>query len=201
MHVRFFLAILATSLALPATAAGPFVILIGAPASGIPALADILHRDFGMTVISADDLIANNRDRFERYKKPVLTGVEPRLDPALNTLVEDALTQADLSKGVVLEDYPASKPQGDYIAGLREKLKLPKPLVVHLRIPDDEARKRLSQQKAADIDQQLKDYHREFDHANLYFPDADLQSVDATKPPEVVATEIRKMMADRGFLK
>lgn len=181
-------------LALPAFADGPFVILIGAPAAGKSTQAEILHRDLGMTVISSEDLITQNRDRFERYKNPVLTGVEPRLDPALDTLVEDQLTKADRSKGIVIDGYPASKPQGDYLVTLRDKLKLPKALVIHLKLSDDEIRKRLSQQKAADIDQQLKDYHREFDFANLYFPNTEIQTVDASQPPAVVAAEIRKLL-------
>jgi adenylate kinase len=196
MRVRFRLlfCLFAALPAFPALAAGPLVILIGTPGAGKTAQAEILHRDLGMTVITADTLVANNRDRFERYRNPIITGVEPRLDPALNTLVEDALEKADLSKGVVIDGYPASKPQGDYLVTLRDKLKLPKALVIHLKISDDEARKRLAQEKATDIDQQLKDYHREFDFADMYFPNADIQNVDASKSPEAVAAEIRQLV-------
>jgi adenylate kinase len=204
MRVRFrLLAVLLITIspALPALAAGPLVILIGTPAAGKTTQAGFLHREFGMTVISADDLIANNKDQFERYKKPTITGVEPRLDSALNALIEDAVKKADIDKGVVIDGYPSSKPQGDFLVGLRDKLKLPKALVIHLQIPDGEARKRLTQQKATDIDQQLKDYHREFDFAALYFPNTDIQTVDATKSPEMVTEEIRKLLAARGFSK
>ena len=187
------------ALALPAAAAGPVLVLIGPPSSGKTTQAEILHRDLGMAVISADDLIARNQERFQRFKNPALTGVEPRLDPALNALVEQALQNTDLTRGVVLDGYPAAVSQGEYLAGLREKLMLPKALVIHLQIPDAEVLRRLKQQKAADIDQQLKDYHREFDFAKTYFPEADLQTVDGTKAPDVVALEIRKLLQARGF--
>jgi len=189
------------ALALPATAAGPVLVLIGPPSSGKTTQAEILHRDLGMAVISADDLIARNPGRFQRFKNPTLTGVEPRLDPALNALVEKALQNTDLTRGVVLDGYPAAVEQGQYLAGLREKLKLPRALVIHLQIPDAEVVKRLRQKKAVDVDQQLKDYHREFDFAKTYFPETDLQTVDGTKSPDAIAAEIRKLLQARGLMK
>lgn len=189
------------ALALPASAAGPLLLLIGAPSSGKTTQAQILQRDLGMVVISAEDLIARNQDRFQRFKNPTLTGVEPRLDPALNALIEQALRNTDLTRGVVLDGYPAAITQGEYLTNLREKLDLPKALVIHLQIPDAEVRKRVGQQKAADTDQQLKDYHREFDFAKTYFPEADIQTVDGTKSPAAVAAEIRKLLQSRGPVK
>ena len=74
-----------------------------------------------MQVIAADDLIAGNRGMFERFKNPNLQGVEPRLDPVLNKLVEQALEKADHSKGVILDGYPASKTQADHLVSLSGK--------------------------------------------------------------------------------
>ena len=39
-----------------------------------------------------------------------------------------------------------------------------------------------------------KDCHREIDFAHIYFPQADIHIVDATKSPAVVANEIRKVL-------
>lgn len=198
VHFSRLLPIFAAAV-LPAFAQGPILILIGSPSAPETAQAEILHRDFGMTVISADDLIEQNKDKFERFKNPILNGVEPRLDPALNGLVEQELKKADLSRGVVLNGYPASTSQGEFLVKLRDTMKLPRALVIHLQIPDDEVRKRLAAQKATDIDQQLKDYHREFDFAKTYFPQTDLHDVDGTQSPEAIAAEIRKLMSARGI--
>jgi adenylate kinase len=198
LHVLFAL----LALALPAWSAdGPILILIGSPSAGKSTQAEILHKDYGMTVISADDLIAHNRDRFQKFNNPILTGVDPNLDPALNSLVEQALQDADRTHGVVLDGYPSSTSQGDFLVKLREKMNLPRALVIHLQIPDDEVRKRLAQRGATDIDQQLKDYHREFDFAKTYFPQTDLQTIDGTQSPEAVAAAIRKLLTDRGITK
>ena len=68
----------------------------------------------------------------------------------------------DLSKGVVLDGYPASKIQGDYLTRLRGEFALTRVVVIHLSAPDAVVRKRL-QGQSRDIEQELKDYHREFD--------------------------------------
>jgi len=182
------------ALASPLHAAGLVVILIGPPGAGKTTQAGILKKDLGMAVISADELISHNQELIQKFKNPSIQGVDPHQDPALNKLVEDALGAADLSKGVVLDGYPAAKTQADYLAGLREKLGLPKVLVVHLRVPDDEVRKRVKNRKSSDLEQDLKNYHREFDFAREYFPQAEIHDIDGTKPPEAVAREIRKLI-------
>ena len=174
--------------------ARPILVLIGPPGSGKTTQTEILRKELGMAVIAADDLIARNQKLFERFKNPHIQGVEPRLDPALNHLVEAALGSADLSKGVILDGYPAAKTQADHLATLRQKYDLPKVTVIHLRVPDDVVRKRLKKQKGLDLDQQLKDYHREFDFARQYFPETDIREIDGTKKPAVVAKEIRALL-------
>lgn len=169
------------------------MVLVGPPGSGRTTQAEFLRKDLGIPVISAAELIARNPQKFQKNKTPALQGVEPKLDPALNGLVEDALRTTDLSKGVVLDGYPASKTQGDFLTDLRQKLNLPRPFVLHLSAPDTVVRKRLKSQNR-DLEQELKDYHREFDFMRQYFPEADIRSVDATKSPGEVAKQIRKLL-------
>src|SRR5262249_185437 len=154
----------------PVYGAGPLILVIGPPGSGRTTQAQKLQKDTGMQLIAADDLITRNPQRFQKYKTPSLQGVDPRLDPALNELVAEALTNADLSKGVILDGYPAAKVQGDFLTTLRQKYALPAVVVMHLNVSDDVVRKRLKNQTGRDIEQELKDYHREFDFIREYFP-------------------------------
>lgn len=170
------------------------MVMVGPPGSGKTTQAQILQKDLGMAVIAADDLIQKNPQNFQKNKIPSLQGVDPRLDPAMNALVEQALDSTDLSKGVVLDGYPASKVQGDFLTGLRERMRLPAATVIHLAVPDDVVRKRLAGKGARDIEQELKDYHREFDFMRLYFPDANIHTVDGDKPIATVAKQIRKIL-------
>ena len=189
-------AFIVTSMALSlyAQAIGPVVVLIGPPGSGKTTQTEILRKERGRVVISADDLIARNQQAFAKLKNPHIQGVEPRVDPVLNRLVEQALTSIELSRGVILDGYPAAKNHGDYLTVLRKKFSLPKPVVIHLRVPDSVVRERLKDQKRVDLEQQLKDYHREFDFAREYFPETDIRDIDGTGNPEIVAGEVRKLL-------
>jgi len=179
----------------PIYAAGPVVLIVGPPGSGRTTQAQLLSKDLGMPIISADDLIARNAAKFQKSRIPALHGVDPHLDPVLNSLVEGALGGADLSKGVLLDGYPAAKVQADFLQTLRRKFDLPRAIVIHLNAPDDVVRKRLKGQQR-DIEQELKDYHREFDFIREYFPEADIRTVDATKKPTKVTKQVRKTLAE-----
>jgi adenylate kinase len=192
--VRLGILVPGLALFLNGQATGPIVVLIGPPGSGKTTQTEILRKERGMVIISADDLIARNQQAFAKFKNPRIQGMEPRVDPALNRLVEEALTSVDRSKGVVLDGYPAAKSHGDYLVLLREKLSLTKPVVIHLRVPDSVVLQRLKERKREELDQQLKDYHREFDFAREYFQETDIQEIDGTKKPEEVAAEIRKLL-------
>jgi adenylate kinase family enzyme len=170
------------------------IVLIGIPGSGKAAQAATLNRERHMVLISADDLIARNPQAFAKSRTSEISGFDARLDPAMNGLVEQALRAADLSKGVVLSGYPASKAQGEFMVSLREKLSLPKALVLHLIVPDSIARKQLAKEKFPDVEQQIINYHRELDFARIYFPQADLHDIDASRKPGKVAKDIRKLL-------
>ena len=185
------------ALALPLYSAGPLLLLVGPPGSGRSTQAALLSKDLGMPVISVDDLIARNPGKFQKKLPSASTLADPRLDPALNDLVAEALRAMDLSKGVLLDGYPASKAQADFLQSVRAPLGLPPPIVIQLNAPDDVVRKRLKGQ-SRDIEQEIKDYHREFDFITTYFPQADIRTVDATKKPADVTKEIRKSLEKAG---
>jgi adenylate kinase len=177
-----------------AEAAGPVIIFIGPPGAGKTTQTRLLQKERGFALVSADDLIDQNREAFQKFRQPAIRGVEPHADPALNRLVEEKLRSLDLSKGLILDGYPASKEQGDYLVELKQKLNLPKPVVIQLEVPDAVVRKRLAQENREDVEQRLKDYHREFDFARLYFPQADIHTIDGTKSEATVAKAIQKVL-------
>jgi len=168
--------------------------LVGPPGSGRSRQAAILKKDLDMAGIAADDVIARNPEKFQKYRTPALQGVDPHLDPAMKDLVEAAMKATDLSKGGVLDGYPSPKVQGDFVTGLLDRKRA---VVIHLSVPDDVVRKRLKSQNRPDLEQELKDYHREFDLIRQYFLEADIRTADGTKPPAEVAKQIRKMLKSR----
>ena len=180
---------------LSAQPGAPLIVLIGPPASGKTTQAQILQKEHGMAVVSVEDLIAQNRQAFEKLRRPEIQGVEPRLDPILNRLLDERLRSIDRSKGVILDGYPASKDQGDHLSAVIAEFQFAKPVVLQLRVSDGEVRKRVRKSGREEVEQGLKDYHRELDFAQTYFPQAAIHEIDGAKPPAEVAKEIRSVLS------
>ena len=53
-----------------AQTAGPLMVLIGPPVSGKTTQAQVLQKERGMAVISVEDLIAQNRQAFQKFRRP-----------------------------------------------------------------------------------------------------------------------------------
>jgi adenylate kinase family enzyme len=61
-----------------------------------------------------------------------------------------------------------------------------------LEVPDAVVRQRLKGQKPEQIEQDLKDYHRETDFLSVYFPSANIVKINGEAKPDAVFEEIRK---------
>lgn len=107
----------------------------------------------------------------------------------------------DITKGVALDGYPATKDQADHLAGLVRKLALPSPIVIQLEVPDDMVRDRLKKRGREDdtpevIGRRLKDYHRELDMLRSYYPQANIWTVNGSGSPEEVSQTIGSILKD-----
>jgi adenylate kinase len=177
------------------------IVLIGPPGGGKTTQSEFLKKEFGITTITVEDLIKNNPSALAKYRTEGIDPGPPQSSPALNELVADALSKMDLTKGVVLDGYPATKDQADHLAGLVGKHALPGPIVIQLDVPDDVVRERLKKRGREDdtpevIAQRLKDYHRELDMLRSYYPEANIWTVDGSRSPEEVSQTIRSILKD-----
>ena len=201
MRYRVVLLVLAFSTLLQAQPemVGPFVLVIGPPGSGKSTQAKQIAATLRVPIVSDEELIENNPEAFEVLKKNNLSGMEPQTNPVLNRLFKERFQQGGLEKGVVLDGYPATKDHADFIAALVQAGELPNPLIVQLMVPDEVVRQRMAAGGGMSeaVEQRLKDYHREFDVLELYFPDADLEKIDGNKTPEKVKANIAKLLKKR----
>ncbi|MGA7412815.1 MAG: nucleoside monophosphate kinase [Bryobacteraceae bacterium] len=188
------------------------IILIGPTGSGKTTQTEILKKNFGLPAISVDDLIRDNPSLLTRPNsastkttgtKTSAKGVTtpPQANPAMDPLVDAALRKLDLTKGVVLDGYPASKEQADHLAELVRTNALPPPIVIQLDVPDDVVLERLKKRERADdtpelIAQRLKQYHRELDMVRAYYPKANIWTIDGTRSINDVAATIRSILND-----
>ena len=179
----------------PAQAADkPIVILIGPPSSGKSTQANLIQKRYHFAMITREQLMQDDPSVLARQKQKGLNTVDPRVDPALNGLFLKRLERTDISKGLLLDGYPSTKDHGDFFTKVGTERGLAKPLVLKLELPDDAVRKRLKGQAPAQIEQDLKDYHRETDFLSSYFPQANIVKIDATRKADDVFEEIRKII-------
>ena len=114
--------------------------------------------------------------------------------------VEAKLKTIDSSKGFILDGYPATKTQADFLAGLVQKGQLPAPLVLQLDVPDSVAKKRLAKSTNPDdqgqmLDQAIADYQREMGFIQLYYPNANIKQVNGNQKPAKVFQDIQAIVA------
>jgi adenylate kinase len=175
----------------------PVIVLIGPPASGKSTQAARIQKRYRFAMITREQLMQDDPALLARYKQPDIQGVEPRTDPVLNKLFLCRLEKTDLSKGLLLDGYPATKDHADFLKKVIADKGLAAPLVLQLDVPDDVARERLKGQSAPTLEQNLKDYHREMDFIGAYFPEADIVRIDGAKKPNGVFREIRQVLKQR----
>jgi adenylate kinase len=176
------------------------LILIGAPGSGKTVQSAYLQKEYGLPIISSDQLVKANPSAVASIQTLGMAAIDPRQDMIMNQLVQAKLKTIDTSKGFILDGYPATKAQADFLAGLVQQGQLPAPLVLQLDVPDSVAKKRLANSTNPDdqgqmLDQAIADYHREMGFIQLYYPNANIKQVNGNQKPAKVSQDIQAIVA------
>jgi adenylate kinase len=175
------------------------LILIGAPGSGKNTQTAFLSKEFGLPVISADKLVKDNPQAAASIQTIGMPTIDPRQDMIMNQLVQAKLKTLDTSKGFILDGFPATKEQADFLANLNQQEHFPSPIILQLDVPDAVAKRRLANSSNPDdreplLDQAIADYHREMDFIGLYYPKANIKQVDGNQKPAKVSQDIRAIV-------
>jgi adenylate kinase len=198
---RLAILFLVTAAALAGADRNMVIVLIGPTGSGKTTQAAFLQKRYGLPVISADDLLKQHPEALKKYQTPGIDPGVPQSSPALNDLVHDRIGQMDAKKGFVLDGYPATKDQADHLEAMVKEMGLPSPVIIVLDIPDKVALKRDKKRgrdddTPAQIERRLKDYHREMDFVRTYYPEANIRTVDGTKPVAEVSKAIEAILGN-----
>lgn len=175
------------------------VVLIGAPGSGKSTIAGMLAKQFGHVVIDAAKVAADNRATLEKRRTRGIQNMDLIEDPGMNELMRREIENSNLSQGIILDGYPATKFQADFLTELRKTGRIPAVTVLQLDVPDEVIRKRIGASMTQEqIEQRIKDYRRELENASLYYPEARVIKIDANRPPEET---FRAVLAAMGVSK
>ena len=170
--------------------ARPLVILIGPPLSGKTTFLTEIQRRYGLPGISVEDLITKNASELRKMHPKNIPMAEMRYDPAMSRYLRARLDSTNLSRGLVLDGFPATRTQAEDLAKIIDERKM-NAITLQLEIPDDVVRQRaakggLQSDRQQVIDQRIKDYHREFDTLSIYFPNAKIVKIDGTQSEDIM---------------
>jgi adenylate kinase family enzyme len=161
---------------------GLVIVLIGPPGSGKTTQAGFLTKKYAIPLVAVDQLRQKAGASAEK----------------LNAMVREQILRADASKGFVIDGYPATRSEADYLGILVKEAKLPPPIVIQLDVPDDEVRRRLQgKPDSVDLDKRLAVYHEELELARSYYRSADIWTIIGTRTPKEVFQTIVSLIQDR----
>jgi adenylate kinase len=130
---------------------------------------------------------------------PVISLAESGIisDENANSLLRKRVSRKDCEHGFILDGYPVTANQAEYLDALLKELGLPHPAVIHLSITDYEVDQRLAkrgqvQDSPANTELRIVMYRKQAELLMPRYPDA--ITLDASQAPEVVAARIRKAL-------
>jgi len=187
----------------PAGPSQPLIILVGPPLSGKTTFADTISRTYGIPSISIEDLIRDNAGELNKLRGEGMSLAEMRYDPAMSRYMRERLKTDDLSRGIILDGYPATLVQAEDLKDMFADLKM-NLIALRLQVPDDAIRERAKttgreSDRPQIIEQRIKDYHREMDAISLYFPNAKIVDIDSNVPEAKAWTAIQTVLNGAGL--
>jgi len=166
---------------------GMIVVLIGAPGAGKTTQAGLLKKRYGLSVLSAAEVVRKGQ---KKAFKGVLAGQAQAgnllSEDSINTIMLNAIKHSDHGKGFILDGYPATKVQADFLASIAKEEDLRSPVTVVIEIPDEVSRKRLLARKdpedtPAKIERRIADFHLEWEAIKAAYPSIRIFTVDGTR--------------------
>jgi len=113
------------------------LLLLGPPGSGKGTQAERLAQHLNIPAISTGEMIrAEVRGGTELGKKAQAIMITGALldDSIVNDVVASRLAQPDVTAGFMLDGYPRSVPQAEYLGALLAELGHPQPTVIHIDV-------------------------------------------------------------------
>lgn len=179
------------------------ILLLGPPGAGKTTQAKNLSRKYRIPAISMAEILkkAGGKVNFNRSLKVPLASGEMVNDEVANQLIHQGITQKDAQQGFLLDGYPQTPKQAEYLEAQLQERGLPDPLVLLLEVPDAVALERMSTRGRPDDTPELSrrrlQQYRAEEKLVLDRYTKNQKKVDGTQKPQEVWQEIQRVLDQR----
>jgi adenylate kinase len=180
-------------------------VIIGPPGSGKSTQSKLLGKKYKIPPIDLASLVQSEIGKksgsLSQALKVSLASGDLINDDAANELMKTRILQQDAGRGFILDGYPRTIGQAQFLDAVLKDNGLPAPKVILLESPDDVDTKRMLKRKRADdspdvIRQRLAEYHEDSQFLTDWYKAESVMRVDATQSVEQVAAQIDALIAD-----
>jgi adenylate kinase len=165
------------------------VLLVGPPGSGKSTQAKVLAKKYGIPAFSMADLLkremAQKKDAVSKALAASVASGDVLPDDAATDLIRLRLLRTDLSKGFILDGFPATAGQARALDRMLQEQQLPKTVVVGLDAPDEVLRKRMLVRRRAEdkpeiIERRIQEFRKQASLLEGWAGQTQVVRVDAT---------------------
>ncbi len=114
------------------------VLLFGPPGCGKGTQAALIAERFGIPAISTGEVLRGESKAGTELGKAaaaVIAGGNLVGDDLINPMVAKRIAEPDCARGFLLDGYPRTLPQAEYLSALLAERKLPDPMAIFLDVP------------------------------------------------------------------
>ena len=205
---------------------GPYVAILGAPAAGKSRQGKRISNSFDVPRFDLGDVLqelveeaskkgsqsasarhkrsASSAQRYQRAREALekLKAGELVSDDSLNAIVASVVLSAEASKGFVLDGYPMTVAQAEFLDSILDTQGITSLKILYLNIRDEESLKRMSERDRADYErgfgeERLRSFRTMIDPIVDYYGEKTVLEIDATRSEQTIAEEINSWLGDQ----